>query len=64
VRVQSLVGELRSHMPCSQNIEKQKQYCNRFNKDFKSGSHKKKKKKKLDKKETDTRKAPCPPPFA
>ena len=37
--VQSLVRELKSHMPCrqkNQNI-KQKQYCITFNKDFKSG---------------------------
>ena len=38
--VQSLVGELKSHMPLlwskNQNI-KQKQYCNKFNKDFKKG---------------------------
>ena len=34
VRVQSLVKELRSHMPCSQNTQnkKQKQYCHKFNK--------------------------------
>ena len=41
--------ELRSHMPCgqkSQNI-KQKQYCNRFNEDFKNGPHTHTKKKKL-----------------
>ena len=40
-RVQSLVGELRSHMPRgqkSQNIE-QKQYGNKFNKGFKNGPH-------------------------
>ena len=38
VRVQSLVGELRSHRPRgqkNQNIKKQKQYCDKFNKDFK-----------------------------
>jgi len=28
-----------------QNKTKQKQYCNKFNKDFKNGTHKKKKKK-------------------
>ena len=33
VRVQSLVRELRPHMPPDQNI-KEKQYCNKFNKDF------------------------------
>ena len=32
--------------PKNQNI-KQKQYCNKFNKDFKNGPHQKKKKKKL-----------------
>ena len=44
VQVQPLVGELRSHMPHQkkQNI-KQKQYCNKFNKDFKNGPHQKKK---------------------
>ena len=39
VPVQFLVRELRSHIPCGQktkNIE-QKQYCNKFNKDFKNG---------------------------
>ena len=41
VRVQSLVGELRSHVPCDQKTktEKQEQYCNQFNKDFKNGLH-------------------------
>ena len=34
VQVQSLVGELRSHMPQGQNI-KQKQYHNKFNTDLK-----------------------------
>ena len=40
VQVQFLVGELRSHIPCSprkQNIKKkthQKSYCNKFNEDF------------------------------
>ena len=45
VRVQSLVGELRSHVPCDQKTktEKQEQYCNQFNKDFKNGLHLKKK---------------------
>ena len=38
VRVQSLVGELRSHMPWGQNNQKisQKQNCNKFNKDLKT----------------------------
>ena len=43
VGVRSLVGELRSHMPQgpeNQSI-KQKQYCNKFNKDFKNGPHQK-----------------------
>ena len=40
VQVQSLVGELRSHMPCDQKKKtKQKQYCNEFNKDFENGPH-------------------------
>ena len=41
VRAPSLVEELRTHMPHgqkNQNIE-QKQYCNKFNKDFKSGPY-------------------------
>ena len=42
VRVRSLLRELRSHMPCGQKI-KQKQYCKKFNKDFKNGPHQKKK---------------------
>ena len=44
VRVRSLVGELRSHMPCSQKNQniKQKQYCHKFNKDFKKMVHIKK----------------------
>ena len=52
VRVQSLVGELRSLVPCDQKTktEKQEQYCNQFNKDFKNGLQKKKKKKKSFKK--------------
>ena len=41
VWVQSLVGELRSHMSCGQNI-KQKQYYNKFNKDFFKKGHIKK----------------------
>ena len=49
VQAQCLVGELRSHMPWGQkknqqNI-KQKQYCNKFIKNFKNGQHQKKKKK-------------------
>ena len=46
VQVWSLVRELRSHMPRSQKTEniKQKQYCNKFNKEFKNGPHQKKKK--------------------
>ena len=43
VWVWSLVGQLRSHMPLdhkNQNI-KQKQYCYKFNKDFKNGLHQK-----------------------
>ena len=43
VQVRSLVGNLRSHMPRSQKTKKQKQYCNKFNKDFKNGPHQKKK---------------------
>ena len=50
VWVRCLVEELRSQVPRShmlplqkkQNI-KQRQYCNKFKKDFKDGSHKKKK---------------------
>ena len=43
--VRSLVGKLRSHKPRGQKNQgtKQKQYCNKFNKDFKNGSHQKKK---------------------
>ena len=45
VRVRSLLRELRSHMPRGQENQniKQKQYCNKFNKDFKSGPHQKNK---------------------
>ena len=45
VRVQSLVGELRFHMPRGppENKTKQKQYFNTFNKDFKNGPPQKKK---------------------
>ena len=39
--VQSLVKELRSHMPRGQKNRKQKQYSNKFNKDFKNGPYKK-----------------------
>ena len=41
--VQSLVREMRSHMPHGQKYQniKQKQYCNKFNEDFKNGPHKK-----------------------
>ena len=35
VQVRSLVGELRSHMPCENENINQNQYCNKFNKDFK-----------------------------
>ena len=36
VQVQSLLGKLRSHLPCGQKKQsiKQKQYCNKLNKDF------------------------------
>ena len=42
--VQSLVGELRSHMPFGQKIQniEQKQYRNKFNEDLTNGSHQKK----------------------
>ena len=45
--MQSHTGELGSHMPQSknQNIEKQKQYYNKVNKDFKIGPHQKERKK-------------------
>ena len=48
VQVPSLVGELRSHMTWGQKKQniKQKQYCNKYNKDFKNGPHPKKEKKK------------------
>ena len=38
-----LARRLRSHMPCGQTTKNiiQKQYCNKFNKDFKNGPHKK-----------------------
>ena len=35
VQVRSLVGELRSHMPCENENINQNQYCNKFNKDLK-----------------------------
>ena len=43
VWVQSLVGELSSHMPCGQKKQNinWKQYYNKFNKDFKNRSHQK-----------------------
>ena len=42
VHVSSLAGELRPDMPWGQNQNiKQKQYCNKFNKDFTNGSHQK-----------------------
>ena len=46
VKVPFLAGQLRSHMPHGQKNrhEQQKQYCNKFNKDFKKRNlHKKKK---------------------
>ena len=57
VQVRFLIGELRSHMaswPKNQNI-KQKQYCKKFNKDFKNGPHQKKEKKKSLKKKRESR---------
>ena len=39
--VQSLAREPRSHMPHGKKSIKQKQCCNKFNKDFKSDPHKK-----------------------
>ena len=39
--VPSQEEELRPHMPHGQNTETQKQYCNRFNKDFKKEKKKK-----------------------
>ena len=38
VQVQSLVRELRSHVPRGQNT-KHKPYCNKFNKKFKNYTH-------------------------
>ena len=49
--VQSLMGELRSHVSKKPN-RKQKQKYNKFNKDFKTGPHQKKKKKKKPLKES------------
>ena len=46
VQVQSLVRELRSHMPCENENINQNQYCNKFNKDFKEKKKKESKKKK------------------
>jgi len=40
VWVRPLVSKLRPHIPCGQK-RKQKQYCNKFSKDFKNGPHKK-----------------------
>ena len=50
VWVRSLVGELRSHIAHSQKTKniKQKQYCNKFNKDLNNGPHQKKKKKSIE----------------
>ena len=46
VQVQSLVRELRFHMPLGQESKhKHKPYCNKFNKGFKNGPHWEKKKK-------------------
>ena len=42
-QIQFLVRELRSYMPLSHKTKtKQKQYCNKFNKDFKKWSYPKK----------------------
>ena len=41
LRVQSLVGELRA-LAAKKPKHKQKQYCNKFNKDFLNGPHKNK----------------------
>ena len=45
VQVSSLIGELRYHMSLGQKNQniRQKQYCNKFNKDFKNGPHQNKK---------------------
>ena len=49
VQFRYLVREPRSHMPCGQKTKniKQKQYCNKFNKDFKNCPHQKSLKKNL-----------------
>ena len=40
VQILSLVEKLRSHLPYAQEPkQKQKQYCNKFNKNFKNGPH-------------------------
>ena len=41
VQVRSLVGEVRFHMPHGQKKQnlRQKQYCSKFNEDFKNGPH-------------------------
>ena len=41
VQVQSLVMELKSHMPLGQKKKKLKQHCNRFSKYFLNGPHQK-----------------------
>ena len=41
VQFQSLVKELRYYMPQGQKTPKHKQYCNKFNKNFKNGPHQK-----------------------
>ena len=46
----SLIGKLRSHILHGKKKKKnriQKQYCNKFNKDFKNGPRQKKKKRKV-----------------
>ena len=48
--VLSLVRVLRSHIPGGKKA-KQKQYCNKFNKDLKNDPHQKKKKKEEEEKE-------------
>ena len=40
MQVQSLVGELKSHISCGQNT-KQRRYCNKLNKDFKNSPRQK-----------------------
>ena len=46
IQVQSLVQDLRSHIGASTQNIKQKQYCNKFNKNFKNGPHQQNLKKK------------------